>query len=344
MLTDKELNNLKDELDNCKRPLFIFDDDADGISSFLLFYNYKKEGKGIIVKTQPKLTKENFSQRVISYQPDKLFILDIPVVDQEFIDDIKVPVVWVDHHDPLDRENVRYFNPRINTPHANSPTSLVCYRTVKGPLWIAMIGIVGDWTLPKELAAELSEQYPKLLDKSIDKPEDALFNSELGKLIKIVSFILKGPTSDVMKCIKIMTRIKDPYEILDQKTPQGKFIYKRFDNINKHYEEMLKDAVSKKNKDKILKYVYAGDRISFTKDLSNELLYRFPNKIILVAREKNGEFKCSLRSARIVIKDIVKSALIGLDGYGGGHEHACGSCLRNEHDFNEFIRRINEKV
>src|SRR3989338_2473447 len=211
MLTDKELNNLKDELDNCKRPLFIFDDDADGISSFLLFYNYKKEGSGIIVKTQPKLTKENFSQRVISYQPDKLFILDIPVVDQEFIDYIKVPVVWVDHHEPLDRENVKYFNPRINSPHANSPTSLVCYRTVKGPLWVAMIGIVGDWTLPKELAAELSEQYPNLLPKSIDKPEDALFNSELGKLIKMVSFILKGPTNDVMKCIKIMTRIKDPY-------------------------------------------------------------------------------------------------------------------------------------
>tara|TARA_B100001971_G_C17862691_1_gene369143 strand:- start:348 stop:602 length:255 start_codon:yes stop_codon:yes gene_type:complete len=84
--------------------------------------------------------------------------------------------------------------------------------------------------------------------------------------------------------------------------------------------------------------------MSFTKDLSNELLYRYPSKIILIGREKNGEYKCSLRSSKIILKDVVKKALIGLNGYGGGHEHACGCCLRTEEDFNEFVRRIKEEI
>lgn len=344
MLPEKELNQIKEELDNCTRPLFIFDDDADGFASFLLFYKYKKEGKGVIVKTQPKLTSENFLQRVKSYEPDKVFILDVPVVDQSFIDGVEAPVIWIDHHEPLDRNNLKYFNPRIKNPKSAGAVSLICYDAVKGPLWIAMIGIVGDWYLPKELAVRLSKEFPKLLPKDIDKPEKALFETELGKLIKIVSFVLKGQTSDVLKCVKVLTRIDDPSEILEQTTSQGKFIYKRFEKINSEYEELLKEAVKKKDKDKLLKYVYHGNRMSFTKELSNELLYNFPHKIILVAREKNGEFKCSLRSSKIILRDLVKKALVGLDGYGGGHEYACGSCLRNEHDFNEFVKRISEEI
>jgi hypothetical protein len=344
MLTDKELKNLRKELDECKRPLFIFDDDPDGLASFLLFYKYKKEGKGIAVKTQPKITKSNFSHLVESYDPDKVFILDVPVVEQDFIDDIKVPIIWVDHHDPLKRENIKYINPRINDPGANYPTSLICYNTVKGDLWIAMVGIVGDWTLPKDLALKFNKKYPKLLPKKADKPEKALFDTELGKLIKIISFALKGGTNDVVKCIKVMTRINDPYEILEQKTAQGKFIYKKYDKINKNYEDLLKDAIKGKDKSKLLKFIYPGDKMSFTKDLSNELLFRYPKKIILIAREKDGEFKCSLRSSGITIKDIVKKALIGLNGYGGGHEHACGSCLRTKEDFDEFVKRIKEEI
>ncbi|HII88089.1 TPA: hypothetical protein HA253_00690, partial [Candidatus Woesearchaeota archaeon] len=46
---------IKKHLDDCKKPLIFFDDDQDGTCSFLLFYRYKKEGKGIPLKTAPKL-------------------------------------------------------------------------------------------------------------------------------------------------------------------------------------------------------------------------------------------------------------------------------------------------
>ena len=55
MFTEKQLTFLREELATAQNPLFFYDDDPDGLSSFLLLYRYKKEGKGVIVKTTPKL-------------------------------------------------------------------------------------------------------------------------------------------------------------------------------------------------------------------------------------------------------------------------------------------------
>ena len=84
-LTESEIKQFKEELENCARPLFLFDDDADGLSSFLILYRIKCEGKGIVVKTKPKLG-EVFARKVNEYAPDKVFILDVPNIDDEFIE------------------------------------------------------------------------------------------------------------------------------------------------------------------------------------------------------------------------------------------------------------------
>ena len=75
MLTKKQYLQIKEELDNCKNPLFFFDDDPDGLASFLLLYRYLREGHGIIVKTHPKLT-DKFVPKIEEYSADKVFVLD----------------------------------------------------------------------------------------------------------------------------------------------------------------------------------------------------------------------------------------------------------------------------
>ncbi|MEK6891561.1 MAG: hypothetical protein AABX25_00075, partial [Nanoarchaeota archaeon] len=334
-LSKKQVAELREHLDNCKNPLFFFDDDQDGLSAFLLLYRYKREGHGIVVKTSSKLGTV-FSNKVKEYNPDKVFILDIAEVAQEFIDAIKVPVVWVDHHGPFQRENVKYFNPRVSEPDDNFPTSFLCYQAVGQGLkssdaehhkylWIAALGSVADWFVPPFIK-EFREKYPELLDKDYTHPGDIIFNTKLGKLIRIFSFILKGKHNDVMKSIKILTRIKEPDEILSQETEQGKFIYKRYEQINRLYEPLLKEVLeaAENTKGKIIIYKYNDDRTSFTSDLSNEAVYRFPDKVILIAREKNDEMKCSLRSPSHNLPPLIEKCLVGLEGYGGGHEHACG--------------------
>jgi len=244
MLTDKQIEEIRKELDECKNPLFFFHDDADGLASFLLFYRYVKEGHGIIIKTTPNID-DKFLRKVEEYNPDKIFILDIALVEQDFIDKAKRKIIWIDHHTPLKRYgNVKYFNPRINNLKENIPVSFICYQAVKQDLWISMAGCIGDWYWPY-FANKFKKEYPDLLPKEINKPEDALFETRLGKLIRILEFSLKGKTSEAIKCVKILTRVKSPYEITDQKTPAGKYIAKRAGKIEEEYQSLIKKALKR---------------------------------------------------------------------------------------------------
>ena len=89
--------------------------------------------------------------------------------------------------------------------------------------------------------------------------------------------------------------------------------------------------------------LYEENTISLTKDLSNELLYMFPEKVIILGRRKSGEIKCSLRSSKFILNNAMEKALIGITGYGGGHEHACGGCI-SEEDFERFIDNLKKEL
>ncbi|HII71436.1 TPA: DHH family phosphoesterase [Candidatus Woesearchaeota archaeon] len=299
------------------------------------------------MKSHPKVDSRFFNV-VKEYDPDKIFILDLAILDEAFAEEFSnIPIVWIDHHSPIKIPGVKYFNPRIENPSDITCVSHLCYDVVKEhtpeDLWIAAAGIIGDWQLTKT-TEEFSEKYPDLLPASINRPEEALFGSPFSKLIKMMSFILKGRTQDVMKCVKIITRINSPYELLNGETPRSKFIVNRFEKINELYESLLSFAMKKVSKSKLLVVSYTEEKMSFSGELSNELLYRYPDKVILVGREKSGEMKCSIRTGPgINLPKTLETALNGIDGYGGGHEHACGSCVKVA-DFKRFIKQLKEAI
>ena len=103
-LSKKQYSEIKEELDTCKNPLFFFDDDQDGLCAFLLLYRYKREGHGIIVKTSPKIGNLVLN-KINEYLPDKVFILDVAATETDFLEQIKVPVIWIDHHGQSNIEN-----------------------------------------------------------------------------------------------------------------------------------------------------------------------------------------------------------------------------------------------
>lgn len=342
-LTQKQTEQIKDELITCKRPLFFFHDDPDGVSCFLLFYKIVGDGKGVIIKTTPRID-ERFIHKVEEYQPDKIFILDIAMVEQEFLDAVKVPVIWIDHHAPQKRQKVKYFNPRVANIEDNLPASHVCWQAVKDDipedLWIAAIGSIGDWFMP-DFAPEFFEKYPDLLSSEIKNPDEALFNTKLGVLTKVFSFVLNGKATDAMKCVKVLTRIKSPYEILNEETSAGKFIFHKYESMNEIYQKLLKKALAKKVPDDIFYFIYSG-ATSFTKDLANEVLYRYPERIIVIGRKKGDEIKMSIRSGLGPIPPVLEKSLVGLEGYGGGHEYACGAVVK-EKDFKKFRSNLKKE-
>ncbi|MBT4935916.1 DHH family phosphoesterase [Candidatus Woesearchaeota archaeon] len=341
MLTEKQVNFIREELATAKNPLFFYDDDADGLSAFLLLYRIHREGKGVILKTSPKLDMRLF-RKVEELNPDKIFVLDVPIIDQEFIDAVKRPIFWIDHHQPLQRENVHYFNPRIDNPDAYIPTTRMAWQISQREedFWIAGIGVLGDYSMP-DFMDKYRKAYPQLVQKKTTLPK-TIFKQPISVLIKMFFFFLKGPTSDVRKSVSIITKIKSPDEILQQQTSKGRYLFKRFEKLNEKYMELLKQAKKCATRSKILLFNYTENQWSFTANLANELTVMYPKKAVIISRNKSGEMKCSLR-AQFPISKALERALVGIEGYGGGHENACGAVIKEE-DWKRFLEQFKKEL
>ncbi len=326
----------------CKNPLFFMHDDPDGLASFLLLYKFIKKGHGVLVKTNPVVDLK-YSRKVEEYDPDKIFVLDVAIVKQDFVDSVNVPVIWIDHHDPMKLSNVYAYNPRIYDPHTYVPVTYLCHKVVesKDDLWISMVGCIGDWYFP-DFSGEFSSSYPDLLDEAISNADDAMFKSKIGTLVRVFSFAIKGKASDAMKSVKILTRINSPYDILFQKTAEGRYLYRRFEKFNMKYQKLLSEAISRMEQNNLCVFTYSG-QTSFSSDLANELLYLNPESFVIVGREKDDEVRMSVRSKKTVVLPKLKAALEGVDGYGGGHEYACGACVKKK-DFKKFVEQIRNQL
>jgi nanoRNase/pAp phosphatase (c-di-AMP/oligoRNAs hydrolase) len=151
---------------------------------------------------------------------------------------------------------------------------------------------------------------------------------------------MKCSTQQALKSIKILTRINDPLEILDQTSSQGRFIHRQYDNINETYERIKSQM--KSSRGKLLLSIYE-DRFAITGDLANEMQHRNPDKVVMIARRNDEWMVCSIRSQNISIKEILEKSLVGIDGHGGGHEHACGAGIKHG-DFPKFIENMKKNI
>lgn len=339
MISKKDIEEIKEEIKKSENPLIFFDDDPDGLCSFLLFKSMKENAKGIVIKSSPSLDM-NYLRKIDELSPDKVFVLDKPIIEQDFIDNVHIPLYWIDHHPIVKRKGLHYYNPRIDDDKDNSPVTYWSYKITNGPMWIATIGSIADWYIPPFLK-EFKNKYPGLI-KNENTPEKIIFETKLGILIKVFSFLLKGRISDIRKNISVLSRITSPYEIVEGQSARGKFLFRYYLKVKKNYDILLEQA-SKVDDEKIIIFTYPSSKMSFTSELSNELLYKHPNKLIIIGREKEDEIKLSLRSSNIVLPPLIKEALKNVKGYGGGHDFACG-CSVAKDDFQTFIDNIKNQL
>ncbi|MBS3154958.1 DHH family phosphoesterase [Candidatus Woesearchaeota archaeon] len=341
MINQKKLKEIMDYIEKAENPLVLFDDDPDGLCSYLLLKKIKDQAKGVVIKSSPVLDIP-YLKKVEELNPDILFVFDKPLISQDFIDNIHIPIIWLDHHPIVERKGVHYYNPRFEDSKDNSPASYWVYKVINNPdlMWIAAVGSIADWHIP-EFLDKFKELYPNLIGNQ-KSPETILFESRFGELIRIFSFLLKGGTSDIRKNIAVLLKLKDPYELLDQKTSKGKFLYNRYLRVKKQYDILLEQAKEQFD-DKIILFIYPSSKTSFTSDLSNELLYRNPDKLIIVGREKGDEIKLSIRSKKLILPPMIEKALVNVKGYGGGHDHACGGNIAKD-DFKAFIDNLKNQL
>lgn len=341
MLTASQVALLQEELKTAKNPLFLYDADADGLCSFLLLFRIHREGKGVRVSATSQIDPE-FVRKVEEIKPDKIFVLDIPLLDQQFVDAVKVPLFWIDHHQPQEVRNVHYFNPRLQNPDAYVPTTRMAYQVSQdeNDLWIAAAGCLADWHMP-DFIDQFIERYPDLLPEKCGLT-GALYQHPVGKLVKLFFFLQKGPSPEVRKSLQVLSKIKSPQEIFKEESASGKFLHRRFEKVNAKYEEVLAQARKHITKSKMVLFTYNSSQWSFTANLANELSARYPKKVVIIAREKSGSMKCSIR-AQFPIAGALEKALVGIEGYGGGHPNACGAVIKEE-DWARFLDNFKREL
>lgn len=328
MLPENKINEIRNWLTRAERPLFLFDKDADGFCSFQLLKRFIGKGEGMCVKTASGLNVD-FAEMAIKYKPDIVFVTDIPIMDQEFVDKLNRTIIWIDHHEPVRINKVHYYNPRSYDKEVYLPVTYLCYKIVKENLWLATIGCISDYLIP-DYFEDFKKEFPKLADIKTKDPGDILYKTRLGELIKVINFCLKGKTKEVREFIRNFNSIETPYEILDKKTYAGNAIYERFNHINKYYKNLIEKALdSYDKKDKIILFTYASNDFSFTGELASELIYRNKKtKLVIVGRENKEDIVFSVRSKDIGLSKKVREIIGGLGGYTGGHPQAFGGNLK----------------
>lgn len=341
MLTKKQISEIKVHLNNSQNPVFFFDNDPDGLCSFLLLQRYIQRGKGVAIRSFPEMNKDYF-KKVIELNADYIFILDKPVVSKDFFEEAEkfnIPIVWIDHHDILELyvpKSVCYYNPVKNKKSSNEPVTYLCYAISqkKEDDWIALIGCISDRFVPK-FYTKFKKKYPEL---SVDSSDafDIFYNSQIGIIARMFCFGLKDTTTNVVKMMKFLIGAKSPYEVLEE-TSKNKEMHLKFNQISKKSRKFIQKAKNLINEDRIFFFQYSGE-LSISSDLANELSYMYPDKIIVVIYTTGAKANISIRGNKI--KDISLQVLKKIqDSSGGGHENAIGAKV-NIKDLEEFKKQF----
>jgi len=338
------LAQIKKLLEKSDNPLIFYDNDGDGLVSYCLIRRKYNKVRGVVVKGSLDLDGP-YLKKIEDYKPDLVIILDKPTLEQEFVDNVNVPVIWIDHHPIVKLKGIKYFNPLFKDKKDNRPVSYWCYKLVNRDLWLAGAGVIGDWNLA--LFDKVKKKYPNLFKCKVTNPGDVIYNCRFGELIRIINFLLKDRVSEVRKNADVLCKIKDPYEILDKKSSKGRYIFKQAEKIKKEYDNLIKIALKVNKRSKLLVFKHYNSNISLIGDLANELIHRYPKKVVVVAREKDDEMKISLRSgdkSKVILPSIIKKVLEEINNsYGGGHEHACGATVPKE-DWNKFLEILRKNI
>jgi len=346
MLTKKQVSEIKEHLSRAQRPIFFFDNDPDGLCSFLLLQRYLGRGKGVSIKSFPELIEEDF-RKVHELNADYIFILDKPLVSNSFFDQAEkfnIPVVWIDHHF-VDKTQtpkfVNYYNPVFNKKKTEEPVTALCYQITrrKEDLWLAVAGCISDHFVP-EFYGDFEKAYPEFKVKE-KEPFGILYNSPIGKVVMILSFGLKDRTTNVVNMMKFLITAKGPHDVLEE-NKKNQVFYNKYKTLNEKYEHLLnKSVLIGKEKGEVLFFKYGGE-LSMSSDLSNELSYRFSEKIIVVVYTRGLKANVSMRGENV--KDLLSKAIEGFENAtGGGHKNAVGAQIRVE-DIERFKERLEKLV
>ena len=344
MLTGKQLNEIREHLEKAQNPLFFYDNDADGLCSYILLRKFIGRGKGVAVRSHPDVDVQ-YVRKVYELNADYIFVLDRPFLGKSFVEEISklnLPIVWIDHHttdEKYDYDNLFVYNPMKGSKKSDEPVTYWSYK-VTGRVedsWLAVMGCIADRYMPN-FAQGLEKQYPEMWRKLKD-PFDAYFGTELGKLARSLGFGLKDSITNVIYLQNFLISVTSPVDLLAELDSSSSFANK-YKTIRKKYDLLIADS-KKHVEDKMVFFSYGGD-LSISSELSNELSYIYPKKYIIVAYINGPTSNVSMRGKGV--RKILEKLLPSFErASGGGHEDAVGARLQTG-DLERFKSGIEKEI
>ena len=339
MISQAQLQEIRERLEASQNPLFFFDNDVDGLCTFLILRRAIDRGRGVVIKSFPDL-KEQYLKKVEELDPDAIFILDKAELSPKFAEVVEqrgIPMIWIDHHEtktPKETiEKTAYYN---SLPEAE-PTTYIAQKVFnrQEDLWLAIIGCIGDVYMP-DFAEKFAEQNPELLPSQISA-FDALHSTEIGKMIRMLNFGLMDTTTNVVTLIKYLFKANGPHDLFE-KNQWTKQFQKRYSQLNELYSKQIEKAETKfDSKSPVLFFSYSGDT-SMSAEIANRLYFNHKDKLIVVAFKRPGKANVSIRGNNAL--KITKQAIADIEGAtGGGHKEATGAMIPID-DFEKFKTNI----
>ncbi len=336
MISDEEILEIREHLENAQNPIFFYDNDADGFSSYILLRKYINRGKGVAVRSHPDVD-EGYAKKAQELNADYIFVLDRPILGEKFASEIQklqLPIVWIDHHEVSNEkyENVFYYNPNGGKTKSSEPVSYWTYKIANMPenMWISIMGCIADHHLP-EFADEFKERYPEYWAEGIKEPFDAYYRTEIGRLARVIGFALKDSITHVVQFQNFILKCSTPSD-MGIEIESGKSFAKKYREIRKKHDALVNKAKTNL-KGKLLFFNYGGD-MSISAEIANELCFLYPDKFIVVGYSSGPITNISARGKGV--KKIFEKVLPLLDNaIGGGHDDAVGARL-NTKDLEKF--------
>ena len=346
MLSQASLDDLRSRLEGASSPVFLFDNDADGLCSFLLARRALGKGKGIPVRSYPELDVGYMEQALI-LGADLVVVLDKPFISEksiQFLHERSVPLLVVDHHvvpkkysEELTRAFTEY-NPALLSGIQNSaePVSYLMYRALgrKEDMWLMIAGCIADHYLPLEWA-QFTLQFPSLSGE-VKGPFEAYYATRIGQLAQFLNFGLKDSISHVNLLFTFLSACTEPTQVLGDEAPLS--FRDKVHTLSGELDRLVDEQKILGN----LIVVHYGGATSMSADVANKLSYLHPGKYILVAYRKGSVTNLSLRG--IGVKNLFESIFPFFPGLmGGGHEDAVGGRIVSA-SIDSFITAFQEKV
>ena len=339
MLTPTQLEEIRNQLETAQNPLFFYDNDVDGLCSFLILRRALDRGKGVVIKSFPDL-KAQYTKKINELNPDTIIILDKAELSEEFVNHAEekgIPIIWIDHHETKTPQKTIQKTSYYTSYPSAEPTSYIAQKIFNRPqdLWLAIIGCIGDVYMPS-FAKEFSQENPDLLPKNTDA-FTALQTTTIGKMARMLNFGLMDTTTNILKLIKYLFKATTPYDLLEENSSTKQF-HKRVNQLEEFFQKQIQKAESKFDpKSKVLFFTYSGNT-SMSSEIANRLAFIHKDKLIIVAflRPEKANISVRGKNALKITKAVTKNIL---GATGGGHEEATGAMVPIS-DFKKFKEKI----